>query len=576
MRAEHTPSALLRYTDLGLVDTKKSEKTILTMRRAGRRLLTTQTGVTKVDEAGNAGMETFFDALMLSGGRSAAGLERERLLRAPHRFADFFATRKVTPAGLTELLGVQALQGDATGARDSLDRLLVMDGAQVTWVHLNQALAAAARVGDGATFEAVHQQAAELGMGAGDIYTFASMAKCYMKNNETDRALATVQLAKEAGVAVNEVLYGALLSGFGQQGNFSAAETVWAFLKTAEEAPPLDSVLYTAMIHACGRAGQGERALMLLSEMQEDGMVPSEVTLNAALYAVARRPDMWREAKALFAAVKSQGLEPSAYTYAALLLCASRAGDVDSCRRLVADMREMDPASVVPRTLHTFIAGLARGVRAAPPGAERASLVQEAEAVAGQVEMTWKQDDYTRTALLSVYCAGHFLKRAADQFETLGSTAPLAAHTLMLKMYAETGRPAQLQVAWERCCAQPGLQLDAVAFRWAIEGFARAYWVQSAIDVVAAMLKNELMPSHRMLALLRRRCREEDLRKHRWELEEMLRLAQADQDVKLKRSENDTALMMQKLKGDGVRPFLLPFPLLQLKTGGGGKVKEKQ
>jgi pentatricopeptide repeat protein len=89
------------------------------------------------------------------------------------------------------------------------------------------------------------------------------------------------------------------------------AEAVWDYLRTTRGAPKPDTVMYTAMMHACGKAGQAERALALLEEMQGEGLVPTEVTYNVALFATARRRDMWKEGKALFEAMQRAGMEPT-------------------------------------------------------------------------------------------------------------------------------------------------------------------------------------------------------------------------------------------------------------------------
>ena len=134
----------------------------------------------------------------------------------------------------------------------------------------------------------------------------------------------------------------------------------------------------------------------------------------------------------------------------------------------------------------------------------------------------------------------------------------------MLKMFSQMGRPKELLDAWNQCVEET--TPDEISYRWVIEGLARGYWVRSAVDAVKQMLDQGLMPSKRHLQLLRQRCREEDLRKQRWRLETMLREAQPDHDSTLKLKENAGVLMRQKLAGDGIRPFLLPFPLAHLKN----------
>jgi pentatricopeptide repeat protein len=529
-----------------------------------RRWASTSLAAPPTDVTGDPTYKNFFDLLTMPS-RSAAWVERERLMAQPHTFEAFFGKgEKVTSSRLAALLQVQVVKGEAQGAVDTLERLRGLPGASVGWVQINSALAAVARAGDAATFEKLWRDAEARGMGRGDVYTFSSAAKCFMNSGDTERALAMAQEAKEAGVMPNEVLYGALLSGYAQRGDFEGATAVWDFLRTSSDAPRPDSVLYTAMIHACGKAGKAEKALQLLDEMKEEGLVPTEVTYNAALYAAAKRRDKWQDAKDLFAAMLGAGMEPTEYTLNTLLLCAARAGDVESCRRVVLDLSRTRGAAVSRLSLNTQLTGYAAGLRQCTP-AERTALLADAEKVYERIEREFGADQVSRVARLQVHCSGHFVARAQRLFEELGEAPPLQAHTLMVKMWAETGRPQQLQAAWTRFRAQVG-KPDSLAYRWAIEGFARAYWVKTALKLLREMVEEGgMVPQRRHTRILLQRCGQEDMRRERAEVMALIERANGGQELRLKKERNDAALMIQKLAGDGVKPFLLPFPLAPLK-----------
>jgi hypothetical protein len=52
-----------------------------------------------------------------------------------------------------------------------------------------------------------------------------------------------------------------------------------------------------------------------------------------------------------------------------------------------------------------------------------------------------------------------------------------------------------------------------------ISGFARGYWIISAVDVLREMVSEaKLLPTRRHVLLLRQRCAQEDLRSHRLEI----------------------------------------------------------
>ncbi len=498
--------------------------------------------------------------------RSAAWVRREKLLQQPSTFAERFPDNtEVNPSELTSLLIVQAVKGDQEGALDSLRRMQKMFPDEVDYRHYNHVLTTMARRGEVDKFDALWQEAEKSGLGRGDLYTFASATKCYMRSGDPERALGVIEQAKRAGVEPNEVVYGALLSGFAQRGDYNGAAGVWDYLRTTKGAPPIDSVLYTAMIHACAKVGKAERALQLLDDMKAEGVVPTDVTYNAALYAVARRKDKWQDAKELFTAMLTAGVEPTEYTMNTMLLCASRAGDVESCRKIVADMERMEGMEVTQLTLCTQIHGIAYGLwQCSLP--ERKPLVTEAEEIFAEVESKWGANDRARLARLHVFASGHMLQRAQQCFADLGEKPGSGAHTLMLKMWAETGRPKELEIAWERLKAEIA-KPDQRSYRFVIEGFARAYWVKTAVSVLREMVeKHKMVPSKKHVQLLIHRCAEKDLRKERLEVYDLLSKSKEGSEVRTQVERNEAALLQQKLSGEGVRTFLLPFPLVQLKN----------
>lgn len=507
------------------------------------------------DVTGDPEYKNFVDLLQLPS-KSESWVARQALMREPHTYDAFFATRPVTNAHLMRLLKVQSLHGDVNGARDTLQRL------PPSLTALTAALTAAARVGDCVAVEEMLSWGRSKGLGDGNEMVWSTVAACYARAGKTDEAVDVVRRAKQAGVVCNEVMYGALLTGFARRGQMERAEQVWHFLKTSTQAPPLDSVLYTAMIHACAKAGQAERALMLLDEMRSDGLVPTEVTFNAALLATARRSDMWKECKDLFQAMKAQGMDLSEYTFNTMLLCASRAGDVASARNIVSDMKKSN-LEVSKTTMNTCLNTYAYALSNCKSVEEKKSLLQEAEGLVAEIESVHGTDKRSHVIMLHVYASGHFVNRAKEEYAKLGPNEPLQAVSIMLKLWSEIGRPKELMELWEQCKnRRPDFLLDSIAYRWVIEGFARVYWISQSIDVVEDMMKNGLVPQKHHLRLLRHRCKEMDLRKAYIRLEDVLKIKEKDEAEVLKLQKNDHALMMQKLAGEEVRPFLLPFPTL--------------
>lgn len=476
----------------------------------------------------------------------------------PSDMESFFASRSRTPDALVHLLRVQGARGDWAQSERTLAALPEC-GVTRQVLHYNHALAAASRAGNAEAFDRIHKAMVAEGLGMGDAYTWSSAAACYMRGNQPHRALQVVARARAAGVSPDEVLYGALLTGFAARGDYEGADAVWTYLSTgASDAPRPDTVLYTSMIHACAQAGQAERALMLFRQMQEGGLVPTLVTYNAVLLATARRVDLWRQSKEIFAAMQEQGaLEPSAHTMNTMLLCAARAGDLESCRNVVRDM-ERAGLAVTLVTLNTWLNGVARAHRQASSG-DKAALLAEADAIFARIERHHVPDVHSLCARLNVYVAGQYLERAVQWFATLPAPAPLVAWTTMLKLWSTVRRPQRLSETLD-AMREARVELDAVAYRWVIEGYARAYHVKSAVEWVGRMVDAGLEPTRAHTALLYQRCNVEDLRQARRDLEVHLARWRQGQEARTRAERNRLAAQQRMLAGEEAHLFLLPHP----------------
>ena len=214
-------------------------------------------------------------------------------------------------------------------------------------------------------------------------------------------------------------------------------------------------------------------------------------------------------------------------------------------------------------TLNTQINGISKALLSCPSN-ERSVLVEEAKAVYEKIQMKFGGGDvWTDCAMLNVYCRGLFLNRAKEVFAKLGDKPPLEACTMMLRMWAKLKRPEELQSLWEFCKKQDHFELDETAYMWAIDGFARVNWVKNAVDLVKEMVEEKgMIPNARKhLQLLRRRCMEHDLRKLANELETVVQKTEEIKLKQLKMTRNKEAMMQEKLKGEKVKPFLLPNPV---------------
>ena len=77
-------------------------------------------------------------------------------------------------------------------------------------------------------------------------------------------------------------------------------------------------ITYSATISACEKGSQWHEALELLAEMQAQGLEPNVITYNAAISA-CEKGSQWQQALELLAEMQAQGLEPNVISYNAAI-----------------------------------------------------------------------------------------------------------------------------------------------------------------------------------------------------------------------------------------------------------------
>lgn len=87
---------------------------------------------------------------------------------------------------------------------------------------------------------------------------------------------------------------------------------------------PLDTYCYTAVIDACAKAKMWRKALVLMDEMQQQGIEPSEVTYSVTISACGNG-GQWKKALDLLQLMKSKGMTINVITYNAALTALSKA-----------------------------------------------------------------------------------------------------------------------------------------------------------------------------------------------------------------------------------------------------------
>eukprot|EP00931_Biecheleriopsis_adriatica_P022127 TRINITY_DN14304_c0_g1_i3.p1 TRINITY_DN14304_c0_g1~~TRINITY_DN14304_c0_g1_i3.p1 ORF type:complete len:132 (-),score=31.27 TRINITY_DN14304_c0_g1_i3:27-422(-) len=78
-----------------------------------------------------------------------------------------------------------------------------------------------------------------------------------------------------------------------------------------------DAVTYSALISACAKSNQTEKALEIFAEMKQSGLQANVITYNA-LISACTKGERIEKALEIFAEMKQSGLQPDVITFGAL------------------------------------------------------------------------------------------------------------------------------------------------------------------------------------------------------------------------------------------------------------------
>ncbi|BDA43178.1 Pentatricopeptide repeat-containing protein At5g02860 [Coccomyxa sp. Obi] len=189
-----------------------------------------------------------------------------------------------------------------------------------------------------------------------------AMASC-----SWEQAWACFNAMRRAGVQPNTRSYNALIAACERDGE--ADRALEAFARMEREATKTygyvepSAVTYNTLISACGKAGKYEEALEIAAAMRSAGHAPDSFTV-CSLVAAAGTAGRWRSALATFRDFCAAGGRPNTATYNALIRALGQGGQPARALAVFDGMRSGQPpapdqAPAPPPDARTWAAAIA-------------------------------------------------------------------------------------------------------------------------------------------------------------------------------------------------------------------------
>jgi len=119
------------------------------------------------------------------------------------------------------------------------------------------------------------------------IVTFNTLVDACARNNEISRIPALLESMVAQGIEPNLITYSAILKGYCQANRLDEAfQLVQQMLQTTQLRP--DEIMYNTLLDGCARQGLYDRGMMVLEEMQQVGVPPTNFTLSVLVKLASR------------------------------------------------------------------------------------------------------------------------------------------------------------------------------------------------------------------------------------------------------------------------------------------------
>lgn len=119
------------------------------------------------------------------------------------------------------------------------------------------------------------------------IVTFNTLVDACSRNGEMERISGLLKDMVSQGIQVNIITYSAILKGYCQGNRLDEAFQLVDDMKKNAKLKP-DEIMYNTLLDGCARKGLYDRGILLLEEMQESGIKPTNFTLSVLVKLASR------------------------------------------------------------------------------------------------------------------------------------------------------------------------------------------------------------------------------------------------------------------------------------------------
>jgi len=206
------------------------------------------------------------------------------------------------------------------------------------------------------------------------IVTFNTIIDACARCEELHRIPTLLKDMDRLMIQPNIITYGAIVKGYCQEGNLDKAYDLLKSMRETTDFKP-DEIMFNSLLDGCARRGLWDRAISILTEMDEVNIKPSNFTLSV-LVKVGRRSSCKLETVVSVCRdiAKSFGIRFNVHVYTNLVhLCVDR----KNCTRALDVFTEMLRERVRPdaRTYTLLLKGVVEaGERRLADGLLRAAL----------------------------------------------------------------------------------------------------------------------------------------------------------------------------------------------------------